>query len=493
MKSSTINTVASFGTMQSAGQRKRSGYTGSAATLSRELLPHGKLIESIRPSPTVESRKARQRRLVKHGPVYRILRGLQKNMSFPLNTLKQALKILIGKMHWAPKDEKAWIDDTAKLLKKNCRAIAQALVKNPDNKWVAQIMVPDRARIDCALSSARASCEAEAAEPARGQEALAMDPNLADDGAEEDESEHEEEGERDAAGVPTPALDGESFPDRQPDESLDDDDENAELAYEMNDPADQEAPAQEAATKNYLFGFCAENNACWRAEMKASKAQPREYTKDLVEPDGVVDPEEEPMIARWPDGVMQHISALTVSMHRAGRPARKRRAKKAPELMQTQDGRSISLVSKKDRNPLYAMLVNGTHVCQIRQDHCTTPEDSRKIMVQVAELLAKGEVQETQDDLYNARDSLLLKAGFDPPPVGGKRRKAAPKAAPMQKKRPAASDQAAAVSNFVEASGASSAEVAMPASPSQCANAAVPTTVATAAFGQLPEDLSMFF
>ena len=159
-----------------------------------------------------------------------------------------------------------------------------------------------------------------------------------------------------------------------------------------------------------MFGYAQEKDECWRQLVKDGKPAKREYTKDVFEPKTFTDLED-PMIARWPDGMEAQIAAKTIEMHRAG-PVQRGPKRDAADRFTTTDGRSIKVKGKKDRNAIWFVEVANEQKCQIRKSQCPSEEQSKAIMIEVAKKLSEGAVPEEQGALYDLRDELLRKGGF---------------------------------------------------------------------------------
>ena len=166
--------------------------------------------------------------------------------------------------------------------------------------------------------------------------------------------------------------------------------------------ADAELKKQEVV---YFVGWDSEQESAWRLVPKAPSSS-KEFTKDLVENDEADD--DDLCIARWKDGYVKELAALTYGQLRISLAAKKQAGVRGSELW-TNKAETLTIRMKCDRKKLIWLreVVDGksNQICQVAVDNMKSQEDAVKLMTVIALEYDSGKLE--RGDLYTRRDCLM--------------------------------------------------------------------------------------
>jgi len=217
-----------------------------------------------------------------------------------------------------------------------------------------------------------------------------------------------------------------------------DEEEEEEVEEEQASPKQlSKKPAAANAGLHYFVGYDSEEQVAWRAK---GASGPKEFTKCFFEPANAQP--DDSMLAKWPDGFVHELAALTVGQSRAfcqsdgsgkrGRPAKDAFAKFGPYSVREKQDRSLLIWISDDTQA-------KKQLCMLRADTFPEKADVVKLMADVAEALAADPSQ----DPYKLRNEFLEEFLKQNPGIQIQKPKRQPKAkspkTAQPKKRPAAS------------------------------------------------------
>ena len=391
----------------------RSIYQGNVVALVGALKPFATEQCWLRPPHAIESRPAKQRRLVKLADVLQAMLKLQDNLSFSHAKVRSAIAKILAEVTWDyGKDLKVAAHTSAKVLRANLRAVQQARIKKPQPAWVKAAMgIGDMDRFVKSRSLA-ASVEVE---------------------EDDDDAEVAEEG-----SPPSPA-----FCKRGPDADcaethVDDDEEELEKKDEAPFVADAQPveaapvlampppskkwkalPVPPAVDPGYVSGWDSEKNMAWRCLLTKGKPGKREWTSTWIPPED----EASAMKSVWPDGYsvthddlphrvwLQRQSKDDDPKAAVAKAVVRKRPASTQEVFKmsrmTPDGHKVTLRKKVCRVNLWQIMVDGAAKLQMPLDQSS----SLPLMQQILVALEKGEVQPTGEALKLYRSELTKAAG----------------------------------------------------------------------------------
>jgi hypothetical protein len=156
----------------------------------------------------------------------------------------------------------------------------------------------------------------------------------------------------------------------------------------------------------YFVGWDSEQESAWRL-LPDAKASSKEFTKDLVENDKAED--DDLCIARWKDGYVKELAALTYGQLRISRAAHKAVGVRGAAELWSNEGGTLTIRLKTDRKQLIWLREvvdgKGNQICQIAVDSMQSEADALKLMTKIAVGYDSGEIDKS--DLYSRRDFLM--------------------------------------------------------------------------------------
>lgn len=374
-----MNSAAVFGSMV------RSTYQGSVGDLVKKLEIFACRSDFVRDGPIVESRAAKQRRVLKFAPLVRQLAKLQSNLSFGRAKMEKAMIKVCEDAKWPDIVAKDHGKQMALSLRKILRFIQQARTKNPAAGWIKPLFETKglaKWATDAFSSEEKPEVKQEK------EEQTQLDVVIDSDG---------EASNSDVETIVT---------------------ETQDVAFELNCPR----LGEPSGNVEFLYG--AQGGVAWRARVEDGVAQGKDFTTDLFEPKIFQPSTPAAMHARWPDGHTHEIAEITIAnAETTTAKAEAEHIKKRPAAMDacsdsstktwtTKEGLIVRIKPKKDRHMLWQVCVGDKKRCQIRQD--LLPDDgSYCLLEEVCQSLANGEVQDTE--LSQFRDKLLQAQGMATP------------------------------------------------------------------------------